>query len=229
MLRILRCAVWLAVAGCWSSSTSGPAPTPTTPAALGTATTISGYAGLPRQPMGPPAVDGTVTLLDSAGTTEDTQHWRVELTSTTNQRAVYLINLPAAMNMPFMKDERLKIEMDVVGGGPNERQRIVVVDDKGALRLAIDRLPATWKADFGTPGKLDKGDDYDEQDYAVRVQSPSGAAAELDRSWRIVTLDGVRYHGKGNAAKRTLKSDIMPPDYVSKWIDFALVAIEDAP
>lgn len=205
------------------ATTAAPAAAPRSPP------TIRGLATLPPQPLPIRKIAGKVTSL-AAKDGGDTVEWTISIADPARTLAVYRVVLPQALHLPFLVNDQVRVEADVVGGGPNAVGRITITDAAGSLLLAIHRLPPTWKAVHGKPiDAVDRGDRYDEQRHAVTIRPPSGAAIELLEGWQRFDVAGQRFHGWGSAARRTLKTRAAPPDYVASWIDFAIVAVEDAP
>jgi hypothetical protein len=159
-----------------------------------------------------PATEGrrrwTITLRDAAGTEHS---WRVEL--------------PEVLGLVVRHGDAIAVTAGVEGGGPNARGTILIVDDAGVPLLSIKQLPPTWKADFGRRLSVDKGSTYTEAQHAV-VVTDGTARADVEGTWREITLGGAKFYAQAGAAKRKLRpGKRAPPDYVGSWIDLTLVRV----
>ena len=185
---------------------------------------IEGFASFPPQTIDDPALKGKVADLTSESE-GDRNRWTLAVEDNANLRHTFSIELPAKVVFAIATGTNVLVESEMVGGGPNATGHVAVSDDKGALILAIGKLPAGWGADRGATLSTDPGPSYDSQNFAVRVKEPSGKVVELvPTPWRAFELASQRFVGNAGATVRSLHDgDRPPPDYVGSWIDFTLV------
>jgi hypothetical protein len=136
------------------------------------------------------------------------------------------VELPPQIALPIAKSDRIKVDLDAYGGGPNRRFALLVTGDKSVPIIAIDKLPMDWDTAKGKKLSMEKGEPYDAVTYAVKL-GPKGKQVNLDgETWRSVTIDGVTYVGTATTVERKLhKRKMAPPDYVGGWTDFTLIRV----
>ena len=153
----------------------------TTPAANGLAATtetqIDGMGAFPTQHIDDPALKGKVADL-TAEADGDQNRWTLAVADDANLRHTYSIELPAAVTFAIATGTKVLVEPELA--------KICISDDKGALILAIGKLPAAWS--------------FDVHGTAIQIKEPGGAAVELvPTPWRSFELAGVKLTGTGIA------------------------------
>ncbi|MEO8552146.1 MAG: hypothetical protein ABI678_19345 [Kofleriaceae bacterium] len=185
-------------------------------------TRISGYGSFPPGHISEPSVKAKVTDLTAEAQGEMTR-WTLAVVDAANLGHQYAIELPAQVGFAVATGTTVTVDAEVVGGGPNARGHISVVDEQGGLVLAISRLPAGWTTEPGQHLRTAPGDSYDEKTFGVRVRAPGGAGVELvPGPWRKFELGGTPLVGNGNSSERELHGTA-PPDYVGAWTDYTIV------
>jgi hypothetical protein len=154
-------------------------PVVTTPAGHGlvatTDTQIDGIGAFPTQHIDDPALKGKVADLTSEQDGERNR-WTLAVEDDANLRHTYSIELPSKVTFAIATGTNVLVEP--------EAGKICVSDDKGALILAIDKLPAGWS--------------FDVHGTAIQIKEPGGAAVEvISTPWRSFELAGAKLVGTG--------------------------------
>lgn len=208
------------------------APPPAAPVeTVGDPRKLESYATVPREQLSTMAdtAKGKVNAVRAAAPKDNRIRWTLEV-SEGSKALPFLIELPDGVAFPAKVGDSVVVKASHYGGGPNVIGQIHVTDDKGAVLVAINSLPAGWDVDFGRRLSREKGEPYDSVTHAVKMQPARGKPVALVSDWSAVTIDGARYYGNGTAVKRTLHAGKpAPPDYVGGWIDYALIRVGTAP
>lgn len=137
------------------------------------------------------------------------------------------VRLPRAIAIPLERGAAVQFSVGIEGGGPNARLTLVVCDAAGHLLLAIGQRSTA------VPGFA--------IDYGA-VFGTATSAASIDRRLAVALVHGedrvelsgwARWRsggdwfvwGSAGSSERRVKTDPPPPDFVGRWLDFAIVRI----
>ncbi len=145
-----------------------------------------------------------------------------ELTDEKNKTHRLEIHWPAGLEVPFAKGQRIRITSYATGGGPNRRTSLVCESENGRLLLAVNASPKAWKVTRGKSYTKEVTPDRIVERFAVSFQHGEANAETRERWASLETSEGT-YYLFGNSAKVSLKKGPRPPDFMSGWLDYAIV------
>jgi hypothetical protein len=176
----------------------------------------------PYQPLGGSLARATVVRVTPVGRGVR----RIELKLANDSRVAVRVRLPRSIVIPLERGAAVQFSVGIEGGGPNARFTLVVCDAAGHLLLAIGQRSTAvpgFAIDYGAVvGTTTSRSTVDRQlavalgHGADRVELSGWARWQSGGDWFV-------WGSAGSSERAT--TDPPPPDFVGRWLDFAIIRI----
>jgi hypothetical protein len=133
----------------------------------------------------------------------------------------FSLTVPRKLPLPFADGDEVTFQAGTDGGGPNQRDHVVITAPDGSLLFAVGREPSGWTVERGARvGKGEPASGYVTYSHEVSFRRDQTTTVVKPGAWAV--LDS--FYVWGAAASRVLdRGKPPPPDYVGSWLDFAII------
>jgi hypothetical protein len=134
----------------------------------------------------------------------------------------FSFTVPRKLPLPLATGDEVAFTASTAGGGPNQRDHVVITARDGSLLFAVGDEPPGWTVERGARvGKAQRGGGYVTYDHEVSFQRGQTTKVVKPGAWAVFD----DFYVWGAAVSRVIVGREHPPaDHVGSWLDFAIIA-----